>query len=207
MKSSNVREGRLPICALCGDWMAYINVLHLSDIAFVSTPLNYFRQHQANVRTRALRQGTATRETLMVQQKLIDRYGLGNLLRDHDKFLSQYVIDLVNGARLPPHNKVPPVGALELLAWFARIHPRAFTSALKILSWEQMADLAQSGHARACAQAEKCGSGQRRLAVHPPIRTGESQSASRHKHPPFLFGPAGPGKQCSVSVFRSVEAG
>ena len=126
---------------LCGDWMAYINVLHLSDIAFVSTPLNYFRQHQANVRTRALRQGTGTRETLKVQEKLIDRYGLGNLLRDHDKFLSQYVVDLVNGARLAPHDKVPPVGALELLAWFARIHPKAFTSALKILSWEQMADL------------------------------------------------------------------
>ena len=44
---------------VCGDWMAYINVLQLSDIAFVSTPLNYFRQHQANVRTRALREGTA----------------------------------------------------------------------------------------------------------------------------------------------------
>ncbi len=128
---------------LCGDWMGYINVLHLSDIAFVSMPLNYYRQHQVNVRTRALRQGTGTRESLMVQQTLIDRYGLGKLLRDHDKFLSQYVIDLVNGARLAPHDKVPPVGALELLAWFARIHPRAFTSALKILSWEQMADLAR----------------------------------------------------------------
>ena len=78
-----------------------------------------------------------------MQQTLIDRYGLGNLLRDHDKILPQYVIDLVNGARMPPHNKVPPAVALELLAWFARIHPRAFTSALKILSWEQMADLAR----------------------------------------------------------------
>jgi len=128
---------------LCGDWMGYINVLHLSDIAFVSMPLNYYRQHQVNVRTRALRKGTGTRESLMVQQTLIDRYGLGNLLRDHDKFLSQYVIDLVNGARLAPHDKVPPVGALELLAWFARIHPRALMSALKILSWEQMCDLAR----------------------------------------------------------------
>jgi len=44
---------------------------------------------------------------------------------------------------MPPHNKVPPATALELLAWFARIHPRAFTSGLKILSWEQMADLAR----------------------------------------------------------------
>jgi len=126
---------------LSGDWMAYINVLHLSDMAFVSTPLNYFRQHQANVRTRVMRQGTPTRETLRVQRKLIDRYGLANLLRDHDKFLSRYVTELVDGARLAPHDKVPPAVAMELLVWFARIHPRAFTSALKILSWEQMCDL------------------------------------------------------------------
>ena len=129
---------------VCGDWMAYINVLQLSDIAFVSTPLNYFRQHQANVRTRSMREGYGTRELRRVQQTLIDRYGRGNLLRDHDKILPQYVNDLVNAARMPPHNKVPPKGALELLAWFARIHPRAFTSGLKILSWEQMCDLART---------------------------------------------------------------
>ena len=64
-----------------------------------------------------------------------------NLLRDHDKILPQFVNDLVNAARMPPHNKVPPAVAMELLVWFARIHPRAFTSALKILSWEQMCDL------------------------------------------------------------------
>src|SRR5271157_1728445 len=128
---------------VCGDWMAYINALQFSDIAFVSTPLNYFRQHEANVRTRAWRAGNATREPRRVQQTLIDRYGRRTLLRDHDKILPQYVMDLVNGARMPPHNKVPPAVALELLAWFARIHPRAFTSALKLLSWEQMADLAR----------------------------------------------------------------
>ena len=126
---------------VCGDWVAYINVLQLSDIAFVSTPLNYFRQHQANVRTRVLREGGGTRETRRVQQTLIDRYGLGNLLRDHDKIMPLYVINLIDCARMPPHNKVPPAVALELLAWFARIHPRALTSGLKILSWEQVADL------------------------------------------------------------------
>ena len=177
---------------LCGDWMAYINVLHLSDIAFVSTPLNYFRQHRANVRTRALRQGTGTRETLMVQQKLIDRYGLGNLLRDHDRFLSQYVVDLVNGARLPPRDKVPPVGALELLAWFTRIHPRALHVGPEDPLLGADVRLARRVGMLGLAQAEKCGGGQRRLAMHPPIRTGESQSASRHKHTPFLFGPAWP---------------
>ena len=146
------RAGGVPTdLRVCGDWMTYINVLQLSDIAFVSTPLNYFRQHQANVRTRALLQGNARHEPWRVQQTLIDRYGLGNLLRDQDKLLSQHVFDLVHYARMPPHNKVPLGVAMELLAWFARIHPKAFTSALKILSWEQMADLAQSGHARACA--------------------------------------------------------
>ncbi len=128
---------------VCGDWITYINALQLSDIAFVSTPLNYFRQHQANVRTRALREGNATRETRRVQQTLIDRYGLGNLLRDHDKIMPLYVNNLVDCERMPPHNKVPPAVALDLLAWFAHIHPRAFTSALKILSWQQMTDLAR----------------------------------------------------------------
>jgi len=128
---------------VCGDWLAYINVLQLSDIAFVATPLNYFRQHQANVRTQSVQQGYGTREFRRMQQMLIDRYGRRNVLRDHDKILPQYVSDLVDAARMPPHNKVPPKSALELLAWFARIHPGAFTSALKVLSWEQMADLAR----------------------------------------------------------------
>ena len=189
---------------LCGDWITYINALQLSDIAFVSTPLNYFRQHQANVRTRTMKDGTSTREFCRVQRMLLDRYGRRNLVRDDDKIMPQYVSNMVNRSRMPPHNKVPPAVALELLAWTARIHPMAFTTALKILSWEQMADLAQSGHAWPGAKAEKCGSGQRRLAVNPPIRTGETQSTSRHKNPPFLFGPAGPGKQFSViSFFRS----
>jgi len=143
-RESLERAGGVPVdMRLCGDWMTYINVLHLWDIAFVSTPLNFYRQHRANVRTRTSRDGTATRETLMVQQTLIERYGRGNLLRDHDKFISQYMADMINTARLPPHNKVPPAVAMELLMGFARIHPRAFTSALKTLSWEQMADLAR----------------------------------------------------------------
>ena len=65
----------------------------LSDIAFVSTPLNYFRQHRVNVRTRALRDGSPLDPG--VQQMLIDRYGMGYLLRDREKILALYVIDLI----------------------------------------------------------------------------------------------------------------
>ena len=54
------------------------------------------------------------------------------------------------------------------------------------------------------AQAEKCGSGQRRLAVHPPIRTGESQSASRCKHAPFL---SQPGSSADLSLFIGIDNG
>ncbi len=129
--------------ALCGDWMAYINMLQVSDIAYVAAPLNHFRQHQATVRTRAKRQGTGTRETLRVQQALANRYGLRSLRRDADTFVSQYVADLINGSRMPPHNKVPPTDALRLLGWFARIHPRAFSLGLRTLSLEQAADLAR----------------------------------------------------------------
>ena len=128
---------------LCGDWITYINALQLSDIAFVSTPLNYFRQHQANVRTRTMKDGTGKREVRRVQRTLLDRYGRRNLVRDDDKIMSQYVSNMVSDSRMPPHNKVPPAVALELLAWTARIHPMSFTSVLKMLSWEQMADLAR----------------------------------------------------------------
>ncbi len=140
---------------VCGDWLAYINILNLSDIAFVSTPLNYFRQHQCNVRSKALQSKNVTQERRMVQQTLIDRYGRGSLLRDHEKFLPQYVRDLVGDSRIPPHNKVPPAVAMELLVWLARIHPRAFASALKTLSWEQMAELARKAGILGLAQAEK----------------------------------------------------
>ena len=128
---------------VCGDWMAYLNVLDSSDIAFVSTPLNYFRQHTNNVRTRALRSKYVTLERRRVQQTLINRYGRSNLLRNHDKFLPQYVRELIGDSRMPPYNKVPPDIAIELLVWLARIHPKAFASALKTLTWEQVADLAR----------------------------------------------------------------
>ena len=138
------RAGGVPThLSLSGDWMTYINVLHISDIAFVATPLNYFRHHQENTRTRVHLKGIVTREALAVQKTLAKRYGLANLLRDRDKFLAQYVKNTINGARVSPHLKVPPTVALKLLAWFGCVDRRAFHTALKVLSWEQAADLAR----------------------------------------------------------------
>jgi len=36
---------------LCGDWLMWIKMLLISDLAYVAEPLNYFRCHEGNVRT------------------------------------------------------------------------------------------------------------------------------------------------------------
>jgi glycosyltransferase involved in cell wall biosynthesis len=126
---------------ICGDWITYINILSFSDIAFVSAHLNYFRHHQSTSRGRFSQQGVPARETQRVQQVLIERYSRRSLVRNHGMVLPEYVCDLINGARRPPYFKVPPGESLALLAWFARIHPRAFWIAFRTFSWELVAHL------------------------------------------------------------------
>jgi glycosyltransferase involved in cell wall biosynthesis len=57
---------------VCGDWKLYCDVLLRSDLAFVAEPLNYFRQHAANVRRRAVADGTDVREIYRVLAHLVD---------------------------------------------------------------------------------------------------------------------------------------
>jgi glycosyltransferase involved in cell wall biosynthesis len=128
---------------LNGDWMTYVNVLSISDVAFIATPLNYFRQHSGTVRSRFSNERFPTHEVLIVQRALIQRCGLPGRLRDNKQALAEYVNNWIGFERRPPHNKVPPGQSLALLLWFARMHPRAFRIALPTLAWEQMADLAR----------------------------------------------------------------
>jgi glycosyltransferase involved in cell wall biosynthesis len=127
---------------ICGDWFTYINVLSISDIAFVATPLNYYRQHQNNVRSRVSQKAGAP-EVLRVQGLLIRRYGLPKRFRDDNQALANYVNTWVGTRRQPPYEKVPLGQSLVLLSWFARMHPRMLKIGLSILTWEQMADLAR----------------------------------------------------------------
>jgi hypothetical protein len=124
---------------LAGDWMTYINVLSVSDIAFVSAPLNYFRQHVATVRSRLAGIKGPSRETWGVQRVLAKRYGRRRLLRGCRNVLPLFVSNLIYGGRRPPYDEVSIPQALGLLPWFARIHPVALGIALRILSWELMA--------------------------------------------------------------------
>jgi glycosyltransferase involved in cell wall biosynthesis len=46
-----------------GDWLFWAKILAISDVSFVARPLNYFRTHRNNVRSKTLENGTALVET------------------------------------------------------------------------------------------------------------------------------------------------
>jgi glycosyltransferase involved in cell wall biosynthesis len=139
---------------LYGDLHTYINVLSISDIAFVSSPLNYFRQHQNNVRSRVLGK-EAAHESLRAQCAVIKHYGLPKQLRDDHQALTTLVNSWIATRRQPPYEKVPLWQIPTLLARFARMHPKALRIGLSILAWEQTADLARRVGLLAAARALK----------------------------------------------------
>jgi len=59
---------------LCGDWLLWIKMLLISDIAFVAEPLNYYRAHPETVRYEASRNGVFAEESYYIV-----RYILANI--------------------------------------------------------------------------------------------------------------------------------
>lgn len=57
--------------SLCGDWLLWSKMLLISDIAFVSEPLNYFRVHSGTVRHKAYKNGVSIEETYRVLTNII----------------------------------------------------------------------------------------------------------------------------------------
>jgi len=57
-----------------GDWIFWARILAVSKVAFVARPLNYFRTHRNNVRSKTLVDGTALVETTRMLDEL-RRYG------------------------------------------------------------------------------------------------------------------------------------
>jgi glycosyltransferase involved in cell wall biosynthesis len=51
---------------LCGDWMTWVKLLMVSDVAFVGESLNYFRQHNSSVRVKSRLQALDIIETIEV---------------------------------------------------------------------------------------------------------------------------------------------
>jgi cellulose synthase/poly-beta-1,6-N-acetylglucosamine synthase-like glycosyltransferase len=51
---------------LAGDWLMWVRMLRVSDVAFVARPLNYFRTHGATVRSRTVQGGVWMENTFRV---------------------------------------------------------------------------------------------------------------------------------------------
>lgn len=60
---------------MAADYLLWIQMLMVSDIAFISEPLNYFRRHIGTVTSKASLNGTHMEETLKVKQFLIKHAG------------------------------------------------------------------------------------------------------------------------------------
>ena len=125
---------------LCADWLTYVNVLMISDIAYVPEPLNLFRQHHANVRTRTS-PAVYFRESMFVARTIGDRLGLTAGRRKEHENIRHCVQGLLSRERQPPDRKVPWRRTVPLLWQANRFGPRSFGTALRILAWERAAEL------------------------------------------------------------------
>jgi glycosyltransferase involved in cell wall biosynthesis len=61
---------------MAADYMLYIKMLMISDVAYISQHLNYFRCHLLNVTRNAYKNGIYFEETFMVKQFILDSSGL-----------------------------------------------------------------------------------------------------------------------------------
>jgi len=61
---------------MCGDWMMYCRVLHNTDVAYISTPMNFHRQHATKHTRNSVLDLTYFREFLQVQRYLAYAFDL-----------------------------------------------------------------------------------------------------------------------------------
>lgn len=76
-RSAYIQAGYAPeTMRMCGDWMFYAQILRHADIAYISTPLNFHRQHPAKQTTNSVLNLTYFREFLLVQKFLMEHFGI-----------------------------------------------------------------------------------------------------------------------------------
>ncbi|WP_052694924.1 glycosyltransferase family 2 protein [Hymenobacter sp. AT01-02] len=112
---------------LSGDWAYWSKILASSKVAFVAEPLNYFRQHTNNVRSKALVTGLALAEEAHIL-KFLQQFGpLDSAVyqKKIDSLLQRWFYGMVN------YNITPKVHK-EIYARLAQVDPhfaRRFASA------------------------------------------------------------------------------
>lgn len=122
---------------ICGDWLTYCKILMQFDISRVPDPLNFFRTHQNNVRSR-------TRiTTFLLEQRQVRAYVRAELgvREDYRHRIASLIFEsqmVIGEERRPPHGKVPVHRLVATLIGAARFGPWLFTSTLSVLAKEQV---------------------------------------------------------------------
>lgn len=71
-----IQAGKFDIqLRLAADYLLWIQILMISDVAFIAEPLNHFRKHASTVTTATLRNGIHLEETVNVKQYLLKQAG------------------------------------------------------------------------------------------------------------------------------------
>lgn len=81
-REAYIKAGYAPeTMRMCGDWMFYCHVLSHFDIAYISEPLNFHRQHPAKQTLNSVLNLTYFREFLEVQEYLLKEFSLSSRQR------------------------------------------------------------------------------------------------------------------------------
>ncbi|QYO63167.1 hypothetical protein [Leptolyngbya sp. 7M] len=84
---------------LSADWMLWSKMMMISDIAYVSEPLNHFRTHANTVRQRAGRRGIDFEEDFLVKKYILDHSGFSFSFKEihqaFDKIKWQWIETIV----------------------------------------------------------------------------------------------------------------
>ncbi len=76
-RSAYLQAGYAPeTMRMCGDWMFYVQLLRHADIAYISTPLNFHRQHPTKQTTNSVLNLTYFREFLKVQKYVKENFDI-----------------------------------------------------------------------------------------------------------------------------------
>lgn len=126
---------------VCGDWMLYSRILLAYDVVRVAAPLNYFRQHEVNVRSRTKIE-IYVREARGVQDFLARELGLPRRRLREGRVTEHFTQALIGRDRRPPRNKIPLSRILPVLLRASRFGPGMLGNVGRVLARETGAELA-----------------------------------------------------------------
>ena len=83
---------------LSGDWLFWIMLLEISDIAYVATPLNYYRYHEQTARHANLSNGVMIEDALRISTFVLKHFQISpeNVALVKERLTSWYVETMLN---------------------------------------------------------------------------------------------------------------